>query len=111
KLRIMNRNFYIIIFCITFILSCSPAKQIVEHNVNMDMDYVPNEETAIKIAEAIWLPIYGIEVLDKKPYTAVLINDEIWRVQGTIGLDELGGVPYIEISKKDCKILKVTHGK
>ena len=28
-------------------------------------DYVPNKNTAIKIAEAIWLPIYGESIYRK----------------------------------------------
>ena len=79
------------------------------HQVN---DYVPNEETAKKVAEAIWLPIYGDKVENLKPYKAFLSNDnKIWIVEGTLPKGRLGGVPYIEINKKDCRILKVTHGK
>lgn len=77
----------------------------------VNLSYVPNEETAIKIAEAIWYPIYGKQILDKKPFKAKLIDNKIWRVEGTIGLDEIGGVPIIEIQKSDSKILKVTHTK
>ena len=75
------------------------------------IDYVPNKETAIKIAEAIWLPIYGDEIYEKKPFVARLKNANIWIVEGTLDKEEVGGVPYIEIQKKDCKILKVYHGK
>lgn len=74
-------------------------------------DYVPNKETAIKIAEVILIPIYGEEILNKRPFSAKLINNEVWRVEGTMMLDELGGVPVIEIQKSDCKILSVTHTK
>ncbi len=73
-------------------------------------NYVPSEEVAIKIAEAIWLPIYGEKVLRYKPYKATLKDGKLWVVRGTIGKG-LGGVPYIEIQKSDCKVLKVTHGK
>jgi hypothetical protein len=73
--------------------------------------YVPNKETAIKIAEAIWLPIYGNEIYNCKPFVAELRNDSIWVVQGTLKTGLYGGVPYIEIQKADCKVLKVTHGK
>jgi hypothetical protein len=73
-------------------------------------DYVPNKETAIKIAEAIWLPIYGNGIYNCKPFVAELRNDSIWVVQGTLKTGK-GGVPYIEIQKADCKVLKVTHGK
>lgn len=72
--------------------------------------YVPNKETAIKIAEAIWLPIYGNKIYNSKPFRAKLVNGTIWIVEGTLHAEK-GGVPYVEIQKKDCKILKVTHGK
>ena len=82
--------------------------------------YVPDEQTAIKIAEAIWFPIYGSKIYDEKPYKVKLINKKIWVVEGTLkenlkGMDstiviQKGGVAYIEINKEDCKILKLTHG-
>lgn len=72
--------------------------------------YVPDKETAIKIAEAIWLPIYGEGIYNCKPFVAELRNDSIWVVQGTLTTGK-GGVPYIEIQKTDCKVLKVIHGK
>ncbi|QMU66246.1 MAG: hypothetical protein GKR88_19520 [Flavobacteriaceae bacterium] len=81
-----------------------------QENMDNKTDYVPNEITAIKIAEAIWLPIYGNKILDKKPFVAKLENDDIWVVQGTSNTQK-GDVPYIEIRKSDCKVLKVIHGK
>lgn len=75
-------------------------------------DYVPNEEVAIKIAEAVWLPVYGDKIYGSKPFVAKLKDSSVWVVRGTLpSYYEFGGVPYIEIQKKDCKILKVTHGK
>ena len=83
-----------------------------ENIPNSGTDYVPDKETAIKIAEAIWLPIYGVKIENNKPFIAQLINDNsTWVVEGTLEKGRLGGVPYIEINKKDCRILKVTHGK
>ena len=75
------------------------------------INYVPNEETAIKIAETIWWSIYGEKIYDQKPYTVSLLKDSIWVVTGTLAENKRGGVAYIEIQKSDCKILKVTHGK
>jgi hypothetical protein len=75
------------------------------------VNYVPNAETAIKVAEAIWLPIYGERIYQKRPFVAKLKDSTIWVVTGTLRENLLGGVPYIEIQKSDCKILKVTHGK
>ena len=33
-------------------------------------NYVPDKITAIKIAEAVWLPIYGNSIYEKKPFVA-----------------------------------------
>lgn len=73
--------------------------------------YVPNAETAIKIAEAVWLPIYGEDIYRKKPFKAAL-KDSTWIVTGSLpqGLF-LGGVPRTEISKDTGCILHVSHGK
>ena len=72
--------------------------------------FVPNEETAMKIAEAVWLPIYGERILEEKPYNAFLQENEIWIIEGSLH-SQKGGVAYIEIQKSDGKVLKVTHGK
>jgi hypothetical protein len=82
-----------------------------QNNYTPKDGYVPNEETAIKIAEAIWLPIYGKDIEKSKPFVAHLKDATVWIVEGTLPPHYLGGVPYVEIRKSDCKILKVTHGK
>ncbi len=74
-------------------------------------DYVPDEKTAIKVAEAIWYPIFGDKIEKEKPFKALLIGDSVWYVHGTLPPDMLGGTVNIEIQKSDCKILKVSHGK
>lgn len=89
----------------------SEKSTIKTNSKNQQIDFVPNEETAIKVAEAIWLPIFGESIYDKKPFRAKLVNNEIWVVEGTLEEGLLGGVPLIEIQKSDCKILKVEHGK
>ena len=95
--------------------SCSSLKSGKQDLNNQEImettNYVANEETSKKIAEAIWLPIYGEKIYDQKPYLATLLDDEIWVVKGTLPEGKRGGVAYIEIQKSDCKILKVTHGK
>jgi len=73
--------------------------------------YVPDAATAIKIAEAVWIPIYGKETLkDERPFTADLVNG-IWIVKGTLPKGWKGGTAYAEISKETGCILKVTHFK
>jgi len=75
--------------------------------------FVPDEETARKIAETVWLPIYGRQVLRQKPYRVKLIDEKIWIVEGTLkGIPfVVGGTAYIEINKNTGEIIKVTHSK
>lgn len=72
--------------------------------------YIPDKETAIKIAEAIWLPVFGNKIYSSKPFVAVLKNNSIWVVQGTLHTEK-GGVPYLEIQKSNCKVLEMYHSK
>lgn len=87
--------------------------------------YVPNEATAIKIAEAIWLPIYGKDIYLATPFKAVLKGDTAWQVFGTLPESAIkvnsdgdtiyvinsGGVPQALIDKRDGKIYYVSHSK
>src|ERR1022692_1530924 len=75
--------------------------------------YVSDENIAIKVVEAICLPIYGKEILHEKPFHVALKHDSIWVVEGVLdnGQYEAGGGVYVEIQKKDCKILTLTHYK
>lgn len=93
--------FFIITLCSSFFI---------QKGTDKSLNYVPTEEVAVKIAEAIWLPIYGEKILKYKPYKATLKDKKVWIVTGTLSKG-LGGTPYIEIQKSDCKILVVTHGK
>lgn len=86
-------------------------------NVGVDMqkkneceNFVPDAETAIRVAEAVWLPIFGENIYQKKPFKAELIDDQLWRVVGSLNTQK-GGVPFIEIQKCDCKVLSVSHSK
>jgi hypothetical protein len=61
------------------------------HSATPKDGFVPNEQTAIQIAVAVWTPIYGKENIERqKPYKA-------WLKDG--------------IQKSDAKIVRVSHGK
>lgn len=115
KLKIF---FLALLFLIAHICTTCNAKnvktadKIEKHGSIITLDgRVPNEETAISIAEAVWLPIYGRLIYDSKPFRAQLVDDSIWVVEGTLPKGSLGGTPYVEIQKSDGKILKVSHGQ
>ena len=82
-----------------------------KHNYKPVSRYVSDEETAIKIAVAVWLPIYGKEKIEKeKPYKAML-KGGIWYVNGSLPKGWVGGVAEAEIAKDDGRIIRISHGK
>ncbi len=100
-----------LIFMIILLPVFSLASEIKKHSVVPENGYIPDQETAIKIAVAIWSPIYGEEhIVGKSPYNAELI-DGVWHVSGSLPVGYKGGVPVIEIDKKTGSILRVSHGK
>lgn len=74
--------------------------------------YVPNSETAIKVAEAVLIPVYGEkEIASERPFTAVL-NGDVWKVEGTLHCGSshcLGGTAEVKISKSTGQILRMIH--
>ena len=80
-------------------------------------DAVPNAETAIRIAMAVWTPIYGAEMVEvEAPFDAKRAPDGSWFVCGTMhcsnGLPTCkGGVLEAWIARRDGQVLRVTHGK
>lgn len=72
--------------------------------------YVPDEQTAIRICEAVLTPIFGAEkVIMERPFHAILKGD-IWTVEGTVHTPN-GGSAEVRLRRSDGRILSVTHGK
>lgn len=73
--------------------------------------YVPDEQAAITIAVAAWIPLYGKEQIEsEKPFRAIL-KDGVWHVSGTLPEGWRGGTATAEISQQSGRVLKVYHGK
>ena len=108
-MRLLNYLFCVIISI--NLMSCTSIEK--PHSVKVKNGFVPNETTAITIAQAVLIPIYGKEKIEKqKPFKAKLENG-IWIVSGTFNMptEWKGGTAIAEISKKDGKIIRVSHGK
>ncbi len=64
-----------------------------------EIEFVPDEVTAISIAEAVLIPIYGAANIERqRPFTAVL-SDGAWTVQGYLPENFMGGVATVKLSK------------
>jgi hypothetical protein len=78
-----------------------------------DNGFVPDAATAIKIAEAVWIPIYGQkQIEEERPFKAKLVqNGSVWLVYGTLPEGWVGGTAVVRIRKSDGKIIYLTHEK
>ena len=73
--------------------------------------YVPDEKTAIKIAEAVLSPIYGEKQIEgERPFHAKLEGDQ-WVVSGSLPPNSDGGVAVIRIDKQTGAIIRHIHYK
>ncbi|MBX3043923.1 MAG: hypothetical protein KF896_09415 [Ignavibacteriae bacterium] len=81
--------------------------------------YLPDTNTAVKIAEAIWIAHFGDDVLRQLPYEVNLERgtDTIWHIKGTAYFSNepnvlsFGGVAMLSIRSKDCKIIELNHSE
>jgi hypothetical protein len=70
--------------------------------------FVPDADTAIKIAKAILLPIYGQERLQKWDHVAAIQSSETWEI--TLAQDYprmAGGAVIVILSRGDGRVLRV----
>jgi hypothetical protein len=68
---------------------------------------VPDADTAIRIAESVWIPLWGVEAVKaQKPFRADL-TDEIWTVRGSPPGDQTTRPMVAMIKKTDCSILRL----
>ena len=73
--------------------------------------FIPDEQTAIRVAEAVLSPIYGEkQVASERPFHAAL-HKNVWTVEGTIPTGWEGGVASIRIDKTSGAIISYIHGK
>ena len=81
------------------------------HHYQPPEGVVPDEQTAISIAVAVWSPIYGKdEIAKQKPYQVSLV-DGYWFVSGSSATRKAGGIAKIVIDKEDGRIIDISHGK
>jgi len=77
-------------------------------------DYVPDQKTALTIAEAVMVPIYGERVLKQRPFKVTLVDGR-WIIKGTLHCPKdrycNGGTVHLEINKKTAEVLKAKHSR
>ncbi len=110
-----SRVVAISVLAVTLVLSHAQAQP--EPSFKPKEGFVPNAETAVKIAEAVLVPVYGEKlVVSERPFNAVLQGD-VWTVDGTLHCDDpvafhcRGGTAGVKISKTSGQILNMIHGR
>lgn len=87
------------------------AADIPMHSYNPDAGFVPDSATAISIAKAVLIPIYGKEAIEREqPFTAKL-NNGTWTVTGSVPQGMVGGTALVELAKSDGRIERVSHSR
>ena len=74
--------------------------------------FVPDAATASRIAEAVWIPIYGEKLISSEKPFRVRLHGDVWTVMGKeLPAGWAGGVAEADISKRDGRIRRVIHGQ
>lgn len=110
-LRTGQRNFLSAMTILCALLPYMVAAREMQHTYTPSDGYVPNAITAISIAEAVLIPIYGKEEIERQKPLQATLTEGIWKVRGTLPEEMMGGVAEVDISKRSGEILRVTHGK
>ena len=101
----------IILYCVIAILLAGNIFQFAWNNTSLSVDAVPDEETALKIAEAVLVAAYGDEVLlESSVYVRLDKSETVWIVSGYPPPLTLDGGFDILIRKSDGKILDLDLG-
>ncbi len=106
----VTKHLPILLIASLLISNACLAGETAEHSVTPKDGFVPDEQTAIRIAEAVWIPIYGKEMIEAERPIQAILHNEVWIVEGTLHAQK-GGVAEAEIAKKDGRIIRVSHGK
>ncbi len=73
--------------------------------------FVPDKKTAMAVAEAVLIPIYGKKQIESEKPLRANLKDGIWTVTGTLPDGWVGGVAVVKLSKQDARIIDVIHYK
>ena len=104
----MKYSIYVIIITIGLILVSFTYKRI---NNNIPKDgYIPNKEIALQIGIILLKNQYGDKIF-QNPIDAELVNNQIWEIYWVLPENVVGGGPYLELNKRDCKVIRMEFQK
>lgn len=100
---------FVIIFFGSFISPPSAEARDMRH-FSPKEGFLPDEETAIAVAEIILTKIYGSDqIKEQRPFFANLKGDK-WEISGSLPANKVGGTAYIEL-KKNGQVVRLSHSR
>ena len=124
-MNIQRKNIIFPLF-ILFLFSCGTNKKNTNHIEDVDYanygnyiketkkpqkfepNLVPDEKTAIKLADVIWDARYGTpKGIRNLPFTVTLEESQVWYIKTNLEKGFIGQVLHIKINKYDGRILYV----
>ena len=79
------------------------------NSVKPKAGFVPDEETATRIAEAVWIAIYGKEKVESQKPFQVEVENDVWIVRGSFRKGGSEGGVIARISKANGTIFEVSQ--
>jgi hypothetical protein len=89
----------------------SQANKRKAHSYLPPKGFVADSITAIRVAEAVLIPIWGAEDMAGQKPLAAKLRKGVWFVTGTPPEGTVGGVVELEIAKRDGRILRTWFSK
>ena len=106
--------------CAAFCLALLIASLLLGQGFKPEQGYVPNSDTAVQIAEAALVPVYGKKTIESERRFTAELKDGVWTVSGTLRCPDGeggttthcdGGVAVVTISRADARILSMMRYK
>jgi hypothetical protein len=87
----------------------SPKKALTLFEYTPPDGFVPDAETAEKMAEVLLTRMYGDYQIELEMPLRATLNDNVWIVRGSAARIQLGGVAEMHIKKSDARIVYFKH--
>jgi hypothetical protein len=72
---------------------------------------ISDSVTAVRVGEAILRSVYGRQQIDRQSPLQARLDDQDWTVEGTLRPGTLGGTALVVLSKRDGRVVRVSHGE
>ena len=109
-----------VVFCTVVLLAAVEGQSDRVQGYVPKAGFVPDSTTAVTIAEAVLIPVYGKEKVESERPFKVTLENGAWTITGTLHCPNdsgggtmicKGGTAEVKLSKADARILRMIHYK